>query len=123
MRSFPIALLLVSAPANAANWVHFADCGSTGQVRTYWYDSTSLKKKDADRTVRIRGDYSKVSGSPVAEARILWTVDCGARTFSEQRRTEHRADGHVLVKYNKPTDILPVQDGSVAMKLLDAICT
>lgn len=122
MRILPIALLFLSVPAQAANWVHFADCGSPGQVRTYWYDAQSVRSKGADRTVRIRGDYSKAAGSPVADARIVWTIDCSARTFSERQRSEYRANGSLAVKYGRPTESLPAADDSVAAKLIARVC-
>ena len=119
---FAGALAALSQPASAANWVHFADCGSAGQQRTYWYDTDRVRSRGAKKVVRIRGDYSRVAGSSVAGADIVWTLDCSNRSFVEQQRTERRKDGKVLGRYTKATRAMRVQADSVADKLADRLC-
>lgn len=115
--------LLAASQASASNWSHFANCGSEGQQRTYWYETASVRSSGHDKLVKIRGDYSKVAGSVAARADILWSVDCSSGTFSERSRTERDARGKIVAKYTRPTGIMDASAGSVARKLINRVCS
>jgi len=118
-----LASLLFASQAAAANWSHFANCGSAGQQRTYWYDTSSVRPSGAATLVRIQGDYSRVEGSVAARAEALWSIDCSSGTFSERSRTERDAKGKVVAKYTRATRVMEASPASVARKLMDRVCS
>lgn len=117
-----LAVVLIASPASAASWEFVADCGEQNQVRSYFYDSGSLRDDDGRLVVHLKGDYSRYAGSRAVEGRLVWAFDCSNRTFIELSRTEHTADGRVVATYPQPTGILPIIDGSIAAKLSMKIC-
>lgn len=117
-----IVSVCLSSASTAQAWVPFANCGGADQLRSYFYDPSSVVTEGSNRVVSIRGDYSRVRGSGVSEGRILWTLDCGDRTYVENSRTELRADGTVHSKYDAATGQMPIGTDSVAEKLSRAVC-
>jgi hypothetical protein len=118
-----LASMLLASQAAAANWSHFADCGSAGRQRTYWYDTASVRPSGGATLVRIQGDYSRVAGSVAARAEALWSIDCSSGTFSERSRTERAADGKIVAKYTRATRVMEASPASVARKLMDRVCS
>jgi hypothetical protein len=116
-----LAAVSITSPA-AANWVFVADCGEQNQVRSYFYDSGTVRTDDGRLVVHLRGDYSRYAGSRAAEGRLVWAVDCSNRTFVELSRTEQTADGRVIETFPEPTGIMPIIGGSIAAKLAAKIC-
>ena len=114
---------LFASQAAAASWSHFADCGSAGQQRTYWYDTASVRPSAGAKLVKIRGDYSQVAGSVAARAEALWSIDCSSGTFSERSRTERNAKGKIVAKYTRATRAAEASPASVARKLMDRVCS
>jgi hypothetical protein len=121
--SLLLGLTLMGSQGFAASWTHFADCGSPGQQRFYWYDASSVTPRGSAKLVSIQGDYSHVLGSPTAKVRMLWSVDCQSGTVSEKRRTEYRPNGTVLVDYRKTTKPSVARPETVAGKLLNSVCS
>ena len=117
-----IVSMCLSSASVAQVWVPFANCGGGDQIRSYSYDPSSVVTEGVNRVVSIRGDYSQVRGSPVREGRILWTLNCGDRTYVEKSRTELRADGTVHSKYDTPTGQMGIIADSVADKLSSVVC-
>ena len=117
-----LAVLSISGESQAATWVHFADCGSPQVRRVYWYDSKSIRSRGPVKLVRIRGDYSKVAGSPVGDIRSTWSLNCNSGRFSELGRSEYKLNGNVALSTNKATKPARVALGSVASKLMDVVC-
>lgn len=117
-----IVLISLSSASTAQLWVPFADCGGGDQLRSYSYDRSSVVTEGANRVVRIKGDYSRVRGSRTSEGRILWTVNCGDRTFMEKSRTEFRTDGTLVSNYDSPTGQMLISADSVADKLSREVC-
>lgn len=117
-----IVLMCLSSASIAQVWVPFADCGGGDQLRSYSYDRSSVVTQGANRVVRIKGDYSRVRGSRTSEGRIMWTLDCGDRTYMENSRTELRADGTLVRNYDSPTGQMVISPDSVADKLLRKVC-
>lgn len=122
-RAVPFMILMcLSSVTSAQVWVPFATCGGSDQLRSYSYDRSSIVTEGEHRVVRIKGDYSRVRGSRLSEGRILWTLDCGDRTYMETSRTEFRADGTVDREYGTATGQMEISRDSVADKLSRAVC-
>ena len=122
-RAIPfIVSMSLSSASIAQAWVPFATCGDGEQLRSYSYDPSSIVTEGANRVVIIRGDYSRVRGSRASEGRLSWRLDCGSRTYTEDSRTELRADGTVAIKYDAPTGRMVIIPASVADKLAREIC-
>lgn len=124
MKRLITALVCLSLPASAsaAGWVSVADCGDPGELRAYSYDPGSIKKDGANRSVKIRGDYSQHATSKAREAMMLWSFDCATRTFTERSRTEYGKGLKVIENYKKPTSTMAVNADSVADKVFAVVC-
>ena len=116
------ACMSLSTAGLAAEWTHFADCGQPGQQRIYSYQSSSVSRRGDEVRVTIRGDYSRVSGSRAQSGRLLWTLNCTARTFRERQRIDY-AGRRVVERYNSPTAAMNISPGSVAERLFEKVCT
>jgi hypothetical protein len=99
----------------------FATCGDHGHERLYSFRGAPKKTGAGNFAIRIGADYSRVPGSIAHDARLVWTIDCGARSFVENSRLEYDKSGRVLARYpaTRSMNIIP---GSVADKLADKIC-
>lgn len=124
MKRLIVALVAVSLPASAsaAKWVSVANCGDSGELRAYSYDPGSIRTKGAVRSVKIRGDYSQHATSRAREAQMLWSFDCGSRTFVERTRVEYGKGRKVVENFKKPSSTMAVAANSVADKVYAVVC-
>src|SRR4051794_32162024 len=112
-----LVALCTAAPALASSWTHFFDCGQGDQVRHYSYDQGSVRHQGKLLLVSIAGDYSGVKDSRAVKARMVFAIDCQGRTYHQERRTEYRANGRVVARYNSPTPPMTISPPGIGQKL------
>lgn len=119
---FFVTTVSFAATAQAANWAYFAECGDAHHLHVYSYDTASIGTRRGDRVVRINVDYTRDPASVAKSGRMEWSLNCAARTYYENNRTDYRASRTVLAKYNKRSQTMTIIDGSVADKLARQVC-
>lgn len=112
----------VAAAAPAANWATFAECGDSSHLHIYSYDPASLSARRGKMLVRVNVDYSRDPNSRAQSGRMQWSIDCAAKTYFEQSRTDYRANRSVVADYRKPSATMTIIDDSVADKLARKVC-
>jgi hypothetical protein len=122
----PLLLFVVAAfgssPCLASGWTHFFDCGEGNHLRRYSYDEGSVRRQGKLLMVKIAGDYSRVSGSRASKTRMVFAIDCGGRTYHQERRTEYGPSGRVVARYGSPTPPMTISASGMGQRLFDKVC-
>lgn len=113
-------LVVASLPVN---WVRFANCSELGKIRTYFYDEASVQVSGGQISTTIFADYSQDRSARARHSELTWRLDCNARTFVEQSRTDFGAEGNVIRRYSYPTMTMRIGAGSVADDLARTLCS
>lgn len=111
-----------AAAAQAASWTNFAECGDSHHLHIYSYDPASVSARRGNVAVRVNVDYSRDPASRAHNGRMIWSLNCAARTYFEKSRVDYRANRSVVANYRAPSQTMTIIADSVADKLARKVC-